>query len=90
MLTGFSDHTIGKISSGKARSLGATFFEKHVTLNKKLKGPDHPFALEVKHFNNYVKYVSRQKIKNLKKKNKFERIGIREEKNKILYLKTLL
>ena len=90
LLTGFSDHTIGKISSGRARSLGATFFEKHVTLNKKLKGPDHPFALEIKHFNNFVKYVSRQKIKNLKKKFKFERIGRREEKNRFLYLKSII
>ena len=90
LLTGFSDHTIGKISSGRARALGATFFEKHVTLNKKLKGPDHPFALEIKYFKNFVKYVSRQKIKNSKKKLKFKNIGPKEKKNRLLYLKSII
>ena len=90
LLTGFSDHTIGKNSSGRARELGATFFEKHVTLNKKLKGPDHSFALEIKYFKNFVKYISKQKIKTSKKKLKFKKIGHREIKNRSLYLKSII
>jgi len=90
LLTGFSDHTLGKISSGKARSLGATFFEKHVTLNKQFKGPDHPFALEIKYFKNFVQYISKQKIKNSKTKIKFKKIGNREKKNSLLYLKSII
>ncbi len=44
---GFSDHStdpiIGPIT---ATALGASVIEKHFTLNKKLPGPDHSFALD--------------------------------------------
>lgn len=43
---GFSDHTLGTISAVAAVSLGACMIEKHFTLNRRLSGPDHPFALE--------------------------------------------
>ena len=29
-----------------AAGLGAAFVEKHITLDRTMKGPDHPFALE--------------------------------------------
>ena len=38
---GFSDHTINNISAIVAVGLGCKYFEKHFTLNKKSKGPDH-------------------------------------------------
>ncbi len=44
--TGFSDHTLGIAVSTAAAALGADLIEKHFTLSRKLKGPDHPFALE--------------------------------------------
>lgn len=43
---GFSDHALGITSSIAAVALGACVIEKHFTLDRKLKGPDHPFALE--------------------------------------------
>lgn len=43
---GFSDHATGVTSSVVAVALGATIIEKHVTLDKNSRGPDHPFALE--------------------------------------------
>lgn len=43
---GFSDHTLGIISAIAAVALGASVIEKHYTLDRKLPGPDHPFALE--------------------------------------------
>lgn len=44
---GFSDHTLDPvIASSVAAALGANIIEKHFTLSKELKGPDHPFALE--------------------------------------------
>jgi N,N'-diacetyllegionaminate synthase len=43
---GFSDHTTGIAVPIAASALGAAFIEKHVTLDRSLPGPDHPFALE--------------------------------------------
>ena len=43
---GFSDHTLGATADVAAVALGACVIEKHFTLNRKLPGPDHPFALE--------------------------------------------
>jgi len=44
---GYSDHTI-EISDAPVQSvyLGGTVIEKHITLDKKMDGPDHFFALE--------------------------------------------
>jgi N,N'-diacetyllegionaminate synthase len=44
---GFSDHTI-EVSDAAVQSvyLGAEIIEKHITLDKKMAGPDHFFALE--------------------------------------------
>jgi len=43
---GFSDHTISPYTPSLAVAAGATVIEKHFTLDRKLPGPDHPFALE--------------------------------------------
>ena len=43
---GFSDHTLDITSDIAAVALGACVIEKHFTLDRKLPGPDHPFALE--------------------------------------------
>ncbi len=45
-VVGFSDHTTDALSSAIAVALGASIVEKHITLNKKDSGPDHPFSLE--------------------------------------------
>jgi pseudaminic acid synthase len=45
-VVGFSDHTTDTLSSAIAVALGASIIEKHITLNKKDSGPDHPFSLE--------------------------------------------
>jgi N,N'-diacetyllegionaminate synthase len=44
---GFSDHT-AEISAAAVQAvyLGAEIIEKHITLDKKMEGPDHFFALE--------------------------------------------
>lgn len=51
---GFSDHTLGQIAAVTAVGLGATVFEKHFTLDRKSKGPDHFYALEPSELNDYV------------------------------------
>ena len=47
---GFSDHSLGVQASIAAVALGAKVIEKHLTLNKKLKGPDHRASLNPKEF----------------------------------------
>ena len=43
---GLSDHTRGIHVASAAVALGAAAVEKHFTLDRKLPGPDHPFAIE--------------------------------------------
>jgi len=43
---GFSDHSIGVYASIAAVALGAEVIEKHLTLSKNLKGPDHRASLD--------------------------------------------
>ena len=47
---GYSDHTKGIEVPIAAVALGATVIEKHFTLNKKDKGPDHPHSMEPAEF----------------------------------------
>lgn len=52
---GFSDHTTKITTACAALSCGASIFEKHVTHDRTTPGPDHPFALELDEFTDYVK-----------------------------------
>ena len=52
---GFSDHTIGEISSSIAVSLGAKIIEKHITLGNQLEGPDHAASMPVNKLNMFIK-----------------------------------
>ena len=45
---GYSDHTLGIEVPVAAVALGAEVIEKHFTLNKNMKGPDHKASLEPK------------------------------------------
>ena len=54
---GLSDHTLTDISAITSIGMGVRFFEKHITLNKKSKGPDHFYAYEPKEFKRYVKNI---------------------------------
>ncbi len=46
LITGLSDHTSSIYTSIGAIALGAKIIEKHFTLNKNSKGPDHASSLE--------------------------------------------
>lgn len=56
-IIGYSDHTPGDVVVLGAVALGAKVIEKHFTLNKKDKGPDHPHSMEPQEFSNMVKHV---------------------------------
>ena len=43
---GLSDHSIGIVMAPVAVALGAAYIEKHITLNRQLKGSDHAGSLE--------------------------------------------
>jgi len=43
---GYSDHTEGIVVPIAAVALGASVIEKHLTLDRKMKGPDHKASLE--------------------------------------------
>ncbi|TCK84891.1 N-acetylneuraminate synthase [Albibacterium bauzanense] len=45
-LIGYSDHTLGIEVPIAAVALGATMIEKHFTLDKNMKGPDHKASLD--------------------------------------------
>ena len=54
---GFSDHTTGSDAALIALGCGAKLFEKHFTLSKKMKGPDHKASMEPKEFKEYVNRI---------------------------------
>ena len=54
---GYSDHSLGNDACLIAVSKGATVIEKHVTLSKSLKGPDHKSSATIKEFINLVKKI---------------------------------
>jgi N,N'-diacetyllegionaminate synthase len=54
---GFSDHSLGVQASIAAVALGAKVIEKHLTLNKKFKGPDHKTSLDPNEFKFMVKSI---------------------------------
>ena len=54
---GFSDHSTGLVSAVAAVALGAVLIEKHITIDKTLEGPDHPFALDIEEMHQLVAAV---------------------------------
>lgn len=54
---GLSDHCQWLLSSAAAVALGGNIVEKHITIDKKLPGPDHHFALDEKEMAQWVKEI---------------------------------
>ncbi len=54
---GYSDHSVGIAVPLGAVALGACVIEKHITLDKSLPGPDHPYALEPDEFSEMVQQI---------------------------------
>jgi N,N'-diacetyllegionaminate synthase len=54
MIVGYSDHTEDNYTAFASVVLGAKIIEKHITLDKKYKGADHPFAIEPKEMKDFI------------------------------------
>lgn len=54
---GLSDHTVGFEAAVAAVALGATIIEKHFTLSRSMRGPDHAASLEPKELKNFIKCI---------------------------------
>jgi len=56
---GYSDHSVGPIASIIAVGFKCSIIERHLTLNKKMKGPDHATSSDPIEFKELVDYVRR-------------------------------
>jgi sialic acid synthase SpsE/spore coat polysaccharide biosynthesis protein SpsF (cytidylyltransferase family) len=56
-IVGFSDHTTGIVASVTAAILGASVIEKHITLNKAMKGSDHAGSAEKEEFAKMIRFI---------------------------------
>ncbi|HCC53625.1 MAG TPA: hypothetical protein DEQ20_01665 [Desulfobulbaceae bacterium] len=54
---GYSGHEMGLVISLAAASMGAAIIEKHLTLDRKMKGPDHKISLEPYEFKRLVRDI---------------------------------
>lgn len=89
---GYSDHSLGIKVPIIATALGAKVIEKHFTISKKLKGPDHACSLEPKELNAMVKAIRDTEIilgKNIKIVSQSERKNISIARKSIFALKKI-
>ncbi len=59
---GFSDHSLGNEACLAAVAMGAKVIEKHVTISKKKRGPDHSSSSSIKDFFSLVKQIRELEI----------------------------
>lgn len=56
-IVGLSDHTSGVIVSAAASVMGAQLIEKHITLDRTMKGTDQPGSLEYSGLRKLIEYI---------------------------------
>lgn len=54
---GFSDHSLGHLAAVLSIAQGACLIEKHLTLDRRQRGPDHSFAMQPKEFEELARNV---------------------------------
>jgi len=57
IIVGYSDHSPGPVVALGSVALGAKVIEKHFTLNKTDRGPDHPHSMDINDFKKMVDYI---------------------------------
>ncbi|NOR77698.1 MAG: N-acetylneuraminate synthase [Methanophagales archaeon] len=83
---GFSDHTLGIHIPIAAVAMGACVIEKHFTLSREMKGPDHSFAIEsaeLKELVRCIREVEKAKGTGIKKKSELEGEGYEKARRSI-------
>ena len=92
VVIGYSDHTLGIIAPLIAVSKGAKVIEKHFTLSKKMKGPDHLASLEPREFSEMVKNIREYEIMNGDGKKRLQKCEIKNSKiaRKSIVAKTII
>lgn len=63
---GLSDHTTSILTPSFAVASGAEVIEKHFTIDRKMEGPDHPFAVEpseLKMMINHIKHAEKAMVR---------------------------
>ena len=84
---GFSDHSQSQVAPIIAGLKGCNYIEKHITLSKKLPGPDHKASFDTNEFRQMILNVrSIDKILGSKKKYSAKV----ENKNKVIVRKSLV
>ena len=77
---GLSDHSNSTVIPAAAVAMGAKIIEKHITLNKKMSGPDHKASLEPQEFRLMIQNINevlkalgsnKKKVTSSEKKNIF-------------------
>lgn len=90
---GFSDHTLGIHVSIAAVAKGAKIIEKHFTLDRKMKGPDHSFAIEpaeLKQMVNYIRDIEKAQGDGIKKVSNNEREMYEKGRRSIIAVQDIL
>ena len=87
---GFSDHSANELAAITAMGVGCRVIERHITLSKKMKGPDHLASDDPKQFKTYVKLIRNNEkiLGNFEKKIQKEEIEVLNISRKgVYYLK---
>jgi carbamoyl-phosphate synthase large subunit len=87
---GFSDHAMGVEAALAARAAGAVLFEKHITLDRRQSGPDHPFAMQPEEFAEYIATLRATPLGRPKVPAEFVPPAARELRNRSEYLKSII
>ncbi len=89
---GWSDHTLGNVTSIASVALGARLIEKHFTLDRSLPGPDHKASLEpdeLKQFVSKLRMVEKALGNGVKRPTKVELETAAVARRSIVVLKDL-
>ena len=90
---GYSDHTTGIESAVAAVALGASIIEKHITINKKMRGPDHKASIEKNELKKMIEMIRGVEValgNGIKRPSQSEKKNINIARNSIVASKKII